>query len=86
MHKNEELSSLIGDVYDAAIDPSQWQAVLAKTRELFVGTQRERMLHDKHADRARTASAGAELRAQRRSPLRRMIHRVTRAMNRAITA
>ena len=36
MHKNEELSSLIGDVYDAAIDPSQWQAVLAKTRD-FVG-------------------------------------------------
>jgi DNA-binding CsgD family transcriptional regulator len=36
MHKNEELSSLIGDVDDAAIDPSPWQAVLAKTRD-FVG-------------------------------------------------
>lgn len=36
MHQSEELSSLIGDVYDAAIDPSLWRGVLAKTRE-FVG-------------------------------------------------
>lgn len=32
----EQLPSLIGDIYDAAIDPSRWSAVLAKARD-FVG-------------------------------------------------
>jgi len=50
-----------------------WFDVLAKTREVFVGSERERGLHAKHAARAATASAGAALRAQRRDPLRRLL-------------
>ena len=47
-----------------------WVDVLAKTREIFVGSDKERAMHAKHASRAETAKSGAELRAQRRSPLR----------------
>ena len=36
MQKAEQLSSLIGDVYDAALDPALWSAALGKTRG-FVG-------------------------------------------------
>jgi DNA-binding CsgD family transcriptional regulator len=36
MDKSEELSALIGEVYDAALDPSLWRGALARTRE-FVG-------------------------------------------------
>ena len=57
-----------------------WFDVVMKTREVFVGTPKERALHDKHAERAATASAGAMLRAQRRNPLRRWL---TAAVRRA---
>lgn len=50
-----------------------WFDQIAQTREVFVGTSRERAMHGKHESRARTASAGAALRAQRRSPLRRLL-------------
>jgi sterol desaturase/sphingolipid hydroxylase (fatty acid hydroxylase superfamily) len=50
-----------------------WFDVLAKTREIFVGTEKERLAHAKHADRAETAKLGAALRAQRRNPLRRLL-------------
>jgi DNA-binding CsgD family transcriptional regulator/PAS domain-containing protein len=36
MEDAEQISSLIGDVYDAAIDPALWTAVLGRARE-FVG-------------------------------------------------
>lgn len=49
-----------------------WFDLVMKTREVFVGTLKERAMHAKHVDRAATASAGAMLRAQRRSPLRRL--------------
>jgi hypothetical protein len=52
-----------------------WFDVLARTREVFVGSARERAHRAKQDDRAATASAGAALRAQRRSPLRRLIAR-----------
>jgi len=52
-----------------------WFDVLASTREGFVGTARERAAHTRHARRAETAKSGAELRAQRRSPLRWLARR-----------
>lgn len=52
-----------------------WFDVIAKTREIFVGTAKEAATHTKHAARASTASAGALLRAQRRNPLRRLLSR-----------
>ena len=52
-----------------------WFDVLAGTREVFVGSERERAGWAKHAARAQTASAGAVLRAQRRNPLRRLLAR-----------
>jgi sterol desaturase/sphingolipid hydroxylase (fatty acid hydroxylase superfamily) len=55
-----------------------WPDVVAGTREHFVGTDKERAQHDKHVARAQTAAAGAELRAQRRSPLRRLLALVAR--------
>ena len=36
MHDVEHIPSLIGDIYDASLDPSLWPHVLAKTRD-FVG-------------------------------------------------
>jgi DNA-binding CsgD family transcriptional regulator/PAS domain-containing protein len=36
MREDEQLSSLIGDIYDAALDPVLWPAVLGETRS-FVG-------------------------------------------------
>jgi DNA-binding CsgD family transcriptional regulator/PAS domain-containing protein len=36
MHETEQLSEMIGDIYDAAIDPNLWVRVLGRTRE-FVG-------------------------------------------------
>ncbi|NVB77161.1 MAG: hypothetical protein HOV81_02095, partial [Kofleriaceae bacterium] len=53
-----------------------WFDLLAKTREIFVGTDKERAAHDKHAIRAETARSGAALRAQRRNPLRRLARRL----------
>jgi sterol desaturase/sphingolipid hydroxylase (fatty acid hydroxylase superfamily) len=50
-----------------------WFDVVAKTRELFVGTDKERAMHAKHVERAETAKSGAVLRAQRRNPLRRLL-------------
>jgi hypothetical protein len=50
-----------------------WFDIVAKTREVFVGTDKERAIHDKHAARAETAKSGAALRAQRRNPLRRIL-------------
>jgi hypothetical protein len=38
MQEGEQLSRLIGDIYDAALDPGRWSAVLGKTRA-FVGGQ-----------------------------------------------
>ena len=49
-----------------------WFDLVARTREIFIGTDRERALHDKHRERAETAKVGASLRAQRRNPLRRL--------------
>jgi hypothetical protein len=49
-----------------------WFDMIAGTREVFVGSARERAGRIKHATRAATASAGAVLRAQRRNPLRRL--------------
>ena len=36
MQEGEQLSQLIGDIYDAALDPAQWSAALRKSRA-FVG-------------------------------------------------
>jgi DNA-binding CsgD family transcriptional regulator len=36
MHESERLSTLIGDIYDAALDPTRWVDVLGKTRA-FIG-------------------------------------------------
>lgn len=36
MHESERLSALIGDIYDAALDPTLWTHVLRKTR-VFIG-------------------------------------------------
>jgi DNA-binding CsgD family transcriptional regulator len=36
MQEREQLSQLIGDIYDAALDPAQWSAALRKSRA-FVG-------------------------------------------------
>ena len=52
-----------------------WFDVLAGSREIFVGTDRERAGHSRQVALARTALAGAALRAQRRSPLRRLLGR-----------
>jgi sterol desaturase/sphingolipid hydroxylase (fatty acid hydroxylase superfamily) len=52
-----------------------WFDMLVGTREVFVGSERERAGFAKHAARAQTASSGAVLRAQRRSPLRRLLAR-----------
>jgi hypothetical protein len=43
-----------------------WFDVVMKTREVFVGSAKERAMHAKHAVRAATASAGRLVRAQRR--------------------
>ena len=56
-----------------------WFDSLVGTRDLFVGSDKERALHDKHAQRAETAKAGAELRAQRRNPLRRLVRALSRS-------
>jgi len=52
-----------------------WFDVLVGTRDVFVGSERERAGHARHVARALTASAGAALRAQRRAPLRRLFAR-----------
>jgi hypothetical protein len=54
-----------------------WFDLVAKTREVFVGTDKERTHHAKHAYRAETARSGAELRAQRRNPLRWLARRLS---------
>ena len=36
MREVEQVSSLIGDIYDAALDPALWADVLGKARD-FVG-------------------------------------------------
>ena len=56
-----------------------WVDLIARTREAFVGTDKERAIHSKHSLRAETARAGAALRAQRRNPLRRLLQRVSSA-------
>jgi hypothetical protein len=53
-----------------------WFDVIAKTREVFVGTDKERANREKHVERATTAAAGAGVRAARRSPLKRLLARV----------
>jgi DNA-binding CsgD family transcriptional regulator len=37
MRGRERLSALIGDIYDAALDPSRWEAVLSKSAEFVQG-------------------------------------------------
>jgi len=37
MRGEEKLSALIGDIYDAALDPSRWEAVLTKSAEFVQG-------------------------------------------------
>jgi len=54
-----------------------WFDILARTREIFVGTEKERTNHSKHAYRAETAKSGAGLRAQRRNPLRWLARRLS---------
>jgi len=49
-----------------------WFDLVVRTREIFIGTDKERALHGKHRERAETAMMGAALRAQRRNPLRRL--------------
>lgn len=49
-----------------------WFDSLAGTREVFVGSERERASYPKQVARALTASSGAALRALRRSPFRRL--------------
>src|SRR5262245_7298295 len=34
----EQIPSLIGDIYDAALDPSRWTSVLQKTRDVVGGS------------------------------------------------
>jgi hypothetical protein len=53
-----------------------WFDTLAGTREIFVGTDKERANRAKHLARAATASAGAALRAARRRPLRALLARL----------
>lgn len=53
-----------------------WFDLVAGSREVFVGTDKERANRAKHAYRAETARSGAELRAQRRSPLRWLVRRM----------
>jgi hypothetical protein len=36
MQESEDISTLIGDIYAATLDPARWVSVLGKTRE-FVG-------------------------------------------------
>jgi sterol desaturase/sphingolipid hydroxylase (fatty acid hydroxylase superfamily) len=63
-----------------------WFDVLAGTREVFVGSERERAGLASHVARALTASAGAALRAQRRNPLRKLIARTLAAVPRTVVA
>jgi len=62
-----------------------WFDVVAGTREVFVGTARERAMHAKHVARAETAAAGKALRAQRRNPLWRLVAAVRGARTRLAT-
>lgn len=39
MHESERLSTLIADIYDAALDPTLWTEALAKTRAFIGGWQ-----------------------------------------------
>ena len=56
-----------------------WFDVLVGTREVFVGSEHERATRATHVARAATASAGAALRALRRSPLRQLLSRTPRS-------
>ncbi|MEO8842921.1 MAG: hypothetical protein ABI591_10195 [Kofleriaceae bacterium] len=56
-----------------------WFDLIAGTRDVFVGTDKERFAHAKAAARVETAQAGATLRAQRRSPLLRLVRRLAAA-------
>jgi sterol desaturase/sphingolipid hydroxylase (fatty acid hydroxylase superfamily) len=56
-----------------------WFDLVVGTRAHFVGTDQERVSHAKAAARITTAQAGARLRAQRRSPLRRLVKRLATA-------
>jgi DNA-binding CsgD family transcriptional regulator len=38
MSDTEQVASLIGDIYDAALDPSRWTAVLRRTRDVVGGS------------------------------------------------
>lgn len=55
-----------------------WFDVLAGTRSVFVGSDRERSGRAGQVARAQTASSGAALRAQRRNPLRQLFAKTSR--------
>jgi len=54
-----------------------WVDLIASTRELYVGTDKEKLAHARAAARVETAKAGAALRAERRNPFRRFVHKIT---------
>src|ERR1700751_2851884 len=58
MHEPERLSALIGDIYDASLDPTLWADALAKTRAFIGGWQIS--LSSKDAARERGGSHVAE--------------------------
>jgi DNA-binding CsgD family transcriptional regulator len=54
MREAEQLSSLVGDIYDAALDPSLWSGVLARTAG-FVGGQAAGLLSKDSVSKAGNA-------------------------------
>lgn len=53
-----------------------WVDAMLGTREVFVGSEKERATRDQQVERAATAKAGKDLRAARRSPLKRLLAKV----------
>ena len=47
----EQVASLIGDIYDAALDPSRWTAVLQRTRDVVGGSAAVVFSKDAHTKR-----------------------------------
>jgi len=71
------LSALIGDIYDAALDPARWQTVLARVAR-FVGGASATLLQallttprGYYVDLTTSANTGGALRDQLDSPDRR---------------
>src|SRR5215468_1267232 len=49
MQDIEQIPSLIGDIYDAALDPSRWTSVLQKTRDVVGGSAAAVFSKDAHS-------------------------------------